>query len=280
MSALAFSSSISSSRATSFCLGFSGSLMSSAARRPMMRSYSGSMISLPTPMSKTVMLAGRAAVFFAHDDVLRHVDQTPRQVAGVRRAQRRVGQTLARAVRRDEVFENGQAFFERRLDRNLEDAARRVGHQPAHAAELLDLRDRAARARGRHHEDRVERILRGLHRGRDVFRRFGPDLDRLVVLFVVGHEALIDEIVQLVDFVLRVFENLELRVGHDDVADRNGRSALRCITEAERLDRVEKLGRLGIAVAAIAVRDQPLERRLVDVEVPERLVPRTRETRR
>jgi len=58
----------------------------------------------------------------------------------------------------NEVLEDGQALFERGLDRDLEDAARRVGHESAHTAELLDLRDRTARARGRHHEHRVERF--------------------------------------------------------------------------------------------------------------------------
>jgi hypothetical protein len=40
----------------------------------------------------------RAAVLFGDDDILRHVHQAAGQVAGVGRAQRRVGQTLARAV--------------------------------------------------------------------------------------------------------------------------------------------------------------------------------------
>ena len=45
-----------------------------------------------------------AAVVLADDHVLRHVDQTARQVARVGGLQRRIGQTLAGAVRRDEVF--------------------------------------------------------------------------------------------------------------------------------------------------------------------------------
>ena len=114
-------------------------------------------------MSLTVMPLRGAAIFLADDHVLRDVDETAREVAGVGRAQRGIGETLTRAVRRDEVLENGEAFFERRLDRDLEDAARRVGHESAHTAELLDLRDRTTRARGRHHEHRVERVLRGLH---------------------------------------------------------------------------------------------------------------------
>ena len=46
----------------------------------------------------------RAAVGLVDDDVLRHVDETAREVARVGGLERRVGQTLARAVGRDEVL--------------------------------------------------------------------------------------------------------------------------------------------------------------------------------
>ena len=41
-------------------------------------------------------------------------------------------------------------------DRRLDDLARRLGHQAAHAGELAHLLRGAARARVGHHEDRVE----------------------------------------------------------------------------------------------------------------------------
>ena len=90
------------------------------------------------------------------DDVLRHVDETARQVARVGGLERRVGQTLARAVRRDEVLQHREAFTEVRRDRRLDDFARRLGHQAAHAGELADLLLRAARAGVGHDVDRVE----------------------------------------------------------------------------------------------------------------------------
>ncbi len=58
-----------------------------------------------------------AAVVFADDHVLRHVDQTARQVAGVGGLERRIGQTLAGAVGRDEVLQHGQPFAEVGRDR-------------------------------------------------------------------------------------------------------------------------------------------------------------------
>ena len=212
----------------------------------------------------TVMPLRGAAIFLADDHVLRDVDETARQVARVGRTERRIGETLTRTVRRDEVLENGEAFFERCLDRNLQNAARRVGHESAHAAELLDLRDRTARARRRHHEHRVERVLRGLHGLRDVVRGLLPDFDRLVVALFFRDEALVEETVQFVDFALRFVEQVVLRLRHDDVADRHRRAGLRRVVEAERLDRVEEFGRLGVAVLAVAIGDQLLERVLVE----------------
>src|SRR5690606_18925375 len=60
-----------------------------------------------------------AAVLLAHDDILGDIHQAAREVPGVRRAERRVGQALAGAVRRREVLEHGESLAEVRLDRDL-----------------------------------------------------------------------------------------------------------------------------------------------------------------
>ena len=54
--------------------------------------------------------AFRAAVGTVDDHVLRHVHQTAGQITRVGGTQRRVRQTFTRAVRRDEVFQRGQAL--------------------------------------------------------------------------------------------------------------------------------------------------------------------------
>ena len=95
-----------------------------------------------------------AAILLGDDRVLRHVDEPARQVARVRGLERRVGEALARAVRRVEVLEHGEAFLEVRDDRRLDDLARRLRHEAAHAGELLDLCRRTARARIGHHPHR------------------------------------------------------------------------------------------------------------------------------
>ena len=82
--------------------------------------------------------------------------QAARQVAGIGRLQRGVGQTLTGAVRRDEVLQHVQAFAEVGGDRGLDDFARRLGHQAAHTGKLADLLFRTARAGVGHDVNRVE----------------------------------------------------------------------------------------------------------------------------
>ena len=93
-----------------------------------------------------------AAVLHGDDGILGDVDQTPREIARVRGLERGVGQALAGAVGGVEVLQHGQAFLEVGDDRRLDDLARGLGHESAHAGQLLDLRRRAAGAGVRHHE--------------------------------------------------------------------------------------------------------------------------------
>ena len=138
----------------------------------------------------------RAAIDLVDDDVLRDVDETARQVARVGGLERRVGQTLAGAVRGDEVLHDREAFTEVRGDRRLDDLARRLGHQAAHARQLADLLLRTARARVRHDVDRVEvaaRLIEVLHLGEhlvgDLLGDVRPHGDDLVVALAVGDRA-------------------------------------------------------------------------------------------
>jgi hypothetical protein len=100
-----------------------------------------------------------AAVVLDHHQILGHVHQAARQVTGVRRLQRRICQTLTRAVGRDEVLQNVEAFAEVGGDRRLDDRAVRLGHQAAHAGQLANLGSRTPRAGVGHHVDGVEGLL-------------------------------------------------------------------------------------------------------------------------
>ena len=109
-----------------------------------------------------------AAVGLGDDQVVRHVDETAREVAGVGGLQGRVGQTFAAAVRGDEVLQDGQALAEVGDDGLLDDFAHaagelllRLGHEAAHAGQLPDLLAAAAGAGVGHEEDGVEARLAG-----------------------------------------------------------------------------------------------------------------------
>ena len=62
----------------------------------------------------------RLAVVLAHDELLRDVDESTGEVAGVGGTQRGVGEALAGTVGGDEVLEDREAFTEVRLDRPRE----------------------------------------------------------------------------------------------------------------------------------------------------------------
>ena len=130
----------------------------------------------------------RAAVLFADDDVLGHVNQTPRQVTRVGGFERRIGETFTRAVCRDEVLQHVQAFAEVRMNRRLDNFAGRTRHQSAHTRQLANLLRATTRAGIAHDQDGIQlarRLLAFIHRLEhflgNFVSHFGPDSDDFVV---------------------------------------------------------------------------------------------------
>ena len=146
----------------------------------------------------------RVAIVLDHHEVLRHVDETTRQVTRVRGLQSRVGQTLTSTVGRDEVLQNVQTFAEVRGNRRFDNRAVRLGHQAAHAGELTDLSRGASSPGVGHHVDAVEGLLTNLltvtvdggfgreflhHHLADLVGGAAPDVDHLVVAFALRDET-------------------------------------------------------------------------------------------
>ena len=100
-----------------------------------------------------------AAIELRDDGVLRDVDETAREVTGVRRLERGVGEALTSAVRRDEVLEHAETLAEVRGDRRLDDLARRLRHEATHGGQLANLLGGAAGSGVGHDVDRVEARL-------------------------------------------------------------------------------------------------------------------------
>ena len=200
-----------------------------------------------------------AAVLLAGDDVLGDVDQAPGEVPGVGRAQGGIGEALAGAVGRDEVLEDGHALAEVAADRDVDDAAGRVGHQAAHGAQLTDVALVPAGARRGHHRDRAVRIERPHHLVGHRRARLLPDADDLLVALVLGDEAALELAVDRGDGVVRRLEAFGLVLRDLDVEQADGHAAAGRELEADALDPVDEMGRLLRAELAVADVDELLE---------------------
>src|SRR5208282_3976850 len=198
---------------------------------------------------------GSAAVEFADDHVLGHVHQAAGEVAGVGGLERGVRQALARAVRGDEVLEDGEALAEVGSDGGLDDLAGRLGHEAAHAGKLADLLLGAAGAGVSHDVDGVDdalliALLEDLeHFFGDFFGDVAPDGDDLVV-------GLADEL-----FLFR---------RDDHVVDADGDAGLGGVEEAQFLELVEHAHGEGLAEAQVGVLHQELQALFLEQAVDER----------
>ena len=187
-----------------------------------------------------------AAIVLADDHVLRHVHQAARQVARIGRLQRGIGQTLAGAVRRDEVLQHVEAFAEVGRDRGFDNFARRLGHQTAHTGKLADLLFRTARAGVGHDVNRIE-VAAGavvlFHGGEhligDPLGNLAPDFDDLVVAFAVGDGAVLILVFDQHHFLLGVAHQAGLLARDDHVVDADRDARARGVQEAQRLDLVQ-----------------------------------------
>ena len=223
----------------------------------------------------------RAAILFLDRHVLRHVDQSTREVTGVGRLECRVGQTLTGSVRRREVLEHRQPFTEVRLDRVFDDFADttrelllRLGHEAAHACQLTDLVARATRARVEHHEHGIEAALRfahGLDHGvSDVGVRVRPRIDDLIVALTVRDVARGVGALEALHALRRFLEQRFLFLRDVQVFDADGDTAARGVAETELLQAIEQRHRFREAGIPVALEDEFAEGLLLHVLVQER----------
>ena len=224
----------------------SGCLMSSTVVRPRMRSVSedDDLAAVDLGLDGDALLG--AAILAGDDAVIGHVDQAAGEIARIRRLERGVGQALARAVGRVEVFQHGEPFLEVGKDRRLDDRAVGTRHEAAHAGELLHLLGRAARAGMRHHVDgvhlldaagfRVDARLGDFlhHFGRDQVGAFRPGIDDEIVLLLVGGETVLILLLVFAHPVAGLVDQLGLGVGHHHVVLAEADAGLAGFAEAER----------------------------------------------
>ena len=145
----------------------------------------------------------------------------------------------------NEVLQHRQAFAEVRRDRGLDDFARRLGHQAAHAGELTNLLLRAASA-GVSHDvngidvaDFVVLLHGGEHLVRDFFRDGRPDFDDLVVAFAVGDGAVQILLLHSDGLLFGVTDQTRFARRNDHVVDSDRQAGHGGVVETELLDAVQ-----------------------------------------
>src|SRR5713226_9050315 len=205
-----------------------------------------------------------AAIALVDDHVLRDVDEAAGEVAGIGGLERRIGQALARAVRRNEVLQHGKAFAEVGSDRRFDDFAGRFGHQTAHAGKLADLLFRTARAGVRHDVNGVDvalfvLILEGLeHFVGHALGDVAPDDDDLVVALAVGDGAVEVLLLHLDDFLFGVFHELVFVAGNEHVVDADGDAGHGGVMEAHLFQLIEQDDGVFKAETQVSVIDELL----------------------
>ena len=142
-----------------------------------------------------------------------------REVTGVCGTERRVGQRLARASCRHEIFEYIQPLAEVGLDRELHRLAVRREHESAHTGELSHLRDVSSRSGVHHHLDSVVLVEVLLERFDNVRRRLFPDVDDARVPLVLGELAACEVAVDVLDLLVRLRNERVFFLGDHDVRD-------------------------------------------------------------
>ena len=152
------------------------------------------------------------AICLVDNHVLRRIDQLAGEITGVRRFERGVSQTLARAVGGDEVLQHAKSLAKVRSDWVLENFTGRLRHQSTHAGELTHLLTITARSGIDHQIHRIQ-FLASLvvfespeHDAGNFVSSVRPDVDNLVVTLAVRDNAFAILLLDLPDLLVSIFE--------------------------------------------------------------------------
>ena len=141
-----------------------------------------------------------------------YVHQTTSQITGIGSLQSGIRQTFTSTVGRDKVLQHRKSFFKVRQDRVLNDLTTfctcflRFCHQTTHTWQLTNLLFRTTGTWVKHHIYRVESLIirrNCLHQDIRQLRVYMcPNIDHLIVTFVIGNETHIIVVYDLFYFVV------------------------------------------------------------------------------
>ena len=215
----------------------------------------------------------RTAVVRVNDDVLGHIHELAGHVAGVRRLQGGVRQALAGAVGGNEIFQHGEAFTEVGRDGAFDNFTAGLGHQTAHAGELLDLSLVASGAGIHHHEERSGHlgtfiVFQLAVQGRlDHVRSLGPDIHHLLIAFAVRDDTVLVLLGDLVQLCIGLFDFRLLLGRNDHVHNADGAAGTGSFLEAQVLQGVQGLHGAFLAHRLVAAPDDVAHLLLAHVAV-------------
>ena len=156
----------------------------------------------------------------------------------------------------DEVLEDGHPLAEVAAHGDVDDPARRVGHEAAHGAQLADVALVPAGTRIGHHRHRAGGVEVVHHPVREVLRGLLPDVDDRLVPLVLGDEAALELGVDPGDLEVGGGQELRLLGWDGDVVDRDRHAAAGGVLEPDPLDAVHEVGGLDRPEGAVAAVDE------------------------
>ena len=181
---------------------------------------------------------------------------------------------------RDEVLQHRQTFLKVRKDRVLDDLTAfgtgflRLGHQTTHTGKLTDLLLRTTGTGIQHHVNRVEALVVGRNGLHQDVGQFGvdvcPDINYLIVTFVVGNDTHIIVVDDLFHFIVTFLYERFLLFGDDDITQVEGQTALEGHVVTQVLNAVQEIGSLGHTAHLDDVADDVAQRFLRNdgIDVP------------
>ncbi len=169
----------------------------------------------------------------------------------------------------DEILQHCQPLAKAGSDGQVDDAARGVGHEAAHAGHLADLADVTLSAADGHQVDATIAAHLILNGSLHLLGGMPPDGHRLIVALLLGDQAHLVLLLYLSDASIGLFQQAGLGFGHLQVVDGDSHAGLGGIVEANVLNGIDHLCGALHTQLVIAFRHQILEVLLVQNVITE-----------
>ena len=180
--------------------------------------------------------------------MLRDIDKTSCQIAGVCCTECRIGKTFSCAVGGHEVLQNVQTFTEVGFDRQLDRTSGRICHQSTHPCKLFDLFIGTTGSGICHHEDVVILIQAIQQRLGQFSVGLSPGLDDFLITLFFCDQTTAILLCDLVHSLLRFLDQFRFLRRHGHIRNGHGHCSLRRILISHCLHIIQHFCRLCGAV--------------------------------